>query len=221
MHYVKLLGQRLAARDFDCQFAEFQVRVAIVNGFTSLGIPAMFGQHLPQLTRPSPDGPPAAVMRLAEGARDGQDVVVVLLTSHGAPGMLAVNERGSDQVGGVSDAQIRDFLAPLNNDRQMVIVQACYSGSLIPALAHPNRVVITAAAADRTSFGCAPDAQNTWFIRALVAEMAAGGSWEDVFARTRALVQAFEAEQGIAPAQRSNPQVNVGRAMRGYWTQMP
>lgn len=39
MHCVKLLGQRLAARDFDRQVAEFQVRVAILNGFTALGIP--------------------------------------------------------------------------------------------------------------------------------------------------------------------------------------
>jgi len=39
MHCIKLLGQRLAARDFDRQVAEFQVRVAILNGFTALGIP--------------------------------------------------------------------------------------------------------------------------------------------------------------------------------------
>ena len=39
MHCVKLLGQRLAARDFDRQVAEFQVRVAVMNGFTALGIP--------------------------------------------------------------------------------------------------------------------------------------------------------------------------------------
>ena len=39
MHCVKLLGQRLIARDFDRQVAEFQVRVAVLNGFTALGIP--------------------------------------------------------------------------------------------------------------------------------------------------------------------------------------
>lgn len=38
-HCVKLLGQRLSARDFDRQVAEFQVRVAVLNGFTALGIP--------------------------------------------------------------------------------------------------------------------------------------------------------------------------------------
>jgi len=39
MHYVKLLGQRLMARDFDRQLSEFQIRVAVLNGFTALGIP--------------------------------------------------------------------------------------------------------------------------------------------------------------------------------------
>jgi hypothetical protein len=36
---VKLLGQRLSARDFDRQVAAFQVRVAVLNGFTALGTP--------------------------------------------------------------------------------------------------------------------------------------------------------------------------------------
>jgi len=39
MHCVKLQGQRLMARDFDRQVAELQVRVAVMNGFTALGIP--------------------------------------------------------------------------------------------------------------------------------------------------------------------------------------
>ena len=36
---MKLLGQRLAAQDFDRQIAEFQVRFAVLNGFTARGIP--------------------------------------------------------------------------------------------------------------------------------------------------------------------------------------
>ncbi len=39
MHCVKLLGQRLMARDFDRQVAEIQVRIAVLNGYTALGIP--------------------------------------------------------------------------------------------------------------------------------------------------------------------------------------
>ena len=39
MHCVKLLGQRLMARDFDRQLSELQVRSAVLNGDTALGIP--------------------------------------------------------------------------------------------------------------------------------------------------------------------------------------
>jgi hypothetical protein len=39
MHCVKLLGQRLMARDVDRQVAQLQVRIAVLNGYTALGIP--------------------------------------------------------------------------------------------------------------------------------------------------------------------------------------
>ena len=39
MYCVKLLGQCLMARDFDRQVAEFQVSVAVLNGYTVLGVP--------------------------------------------------------------------------------------------------------------------------------------------------------------------------------------
>lgn len=38
MHCVKLLGQRLMARDFDRQVAEVQIRIAVMNRYTALGI---------------------------------------------------------------------------------------------------------------------------------------------------------------------------------------
>jgi hypothetical protein len=36
---MKLLGQRLMARDFDRQVAKVQVRIAILNCYTALGTP--------------------------------------------------------------------------------------------------------------------------------------------------------------------------------------
>ncbi|MCE8433407.1 IS5/IS1182 family transposase, partial [Rhodovulum sulfidophilum] len=38
-HGMKLLGQRLMAREPDRQVAELQVRIAVMNAFTALGIP--------------------------------------------------------------------------------------------------------------------------------------------------------------------------------------
>lgn len=39
MNCIKLLGQSIMARDFDRQVAELQVRIAVLNGYTALGIP--------------------------------------------------------------------------------------------------------------------------------------------------------------------------------------
>ena len=39
MHCVKLPGQRLTARNFERQAAELQLRIAVLNGYTALGIP--------------------------------------------------------------------------------------------------------------------------------------------------------------------------------------
>ena len=36
---MKLLNQRLMARGFDRQTAELQVRIAVLNGYTALGMP--------------------------------------------------------------------------------------------------------------------------------------------------------------------------------------
>jgi hypothetical protein len=46
MHCVKLHGKRLSARGFDRHFAEFQVRVAVLNGFTALSTPITEGRRI-------------------------------------------------------------------------------------------------------------------------------------------------------------------------------
>lgn len=41
MHCVKLMGQRLMSSDFNGQVEEIQVSIAIINGYTMLGIPVI------------------------------------------------------------------------------------------------------------------------------------------------------------------------------------
>ena len=43
MYCVKLPGLRIMPRDFDRRVAGFQIRVAVMNGFTVLGIPVTTG----------------------------------------------------------------------------------------------------------------------------------------------------------------------------------
>lgn len=186
------------------------------------GAPAdtgLFGFTSPRLTDPSVDVMEREIAQMAADAVDGQDVVVVMLTSHGSPDLMAVKPSPDGPVSAVSADGLAEFLSPLSNDRQILILQACFSGSLIDELRSPNRIIMTAASADRSSFGCNPDSDNTWFIKSLNRAMsevgAQGGSWEQVFARTRALVAADEAAAGF-PA--SNPQRFVGSNMRDIWT---
>jgi hypothetical protein len=147
------------------------------------------------------------------------DVVIVFLTTHGTEGLLALKPSANEQATGVSADALRDFLKPAQNDQQIIILQACYSGSLIKGLKHPNRIIMTAAAADRTSFGCNPDSNNTWFTKAMIAALPTATNWSEVFEGTKSKVLAYESQQGIKISAQSNPQYYVGRNMKRVWKQ--
>ena len=54
----------------------------------------------------------------------------------------------------------------------VVIVSSCYSGSFARGvMAAPNRVVLTAARADRPSFGCAPERSYTVYDSCLLGAL--------------------------------------------------
>ena len=79
---------------------------------------------------------------------------------HVAPG----HERGSF-AGVLTDL---DDIEPHGFGNRLVMIQACFSGQFVPALASPGTVVITAASADKPSFGCDPGNDWTLFGDALV-----------------------------------------------------
>jgi hypothetical protein len=180
---------------------------------------AKFGYISNFLKRPSPKNVNNAIADVSDQARDGNDVVIVFLTTHGTEGLLALKPSANEQATGVSADALRDFLKPAQNDQQIIILQACYSGSLIKGLKHPNRIIMTAAAADRTSFGCNPDSNNTWFTKAMIAALPTATNWSEVFEGTKSKVLAYESQQGIKISAQSNPQYYVGRNMKRVWKQ--
>lgn len=48
MHYVKLLGQKLMAREFDRQVAELQIRAAVHNGCCATKLHDLVNFGIPQ-----------------------------------------------------------------------------------------------------------------------------------------------------------------------------
>ena len=64
------------------------------------------------------------------------------------------------------------------------MISACYAGAGIPALKDDHTIVIAAAAADRTSFGCSNDRSLTYFGEAF---------YRDALPKSASIREAFEA----------------------------
>lgn len=99
-----------------------------------------------------------------------EDIVFVYLTSHGSEDHeLYVNQPPLpfDQL---TPERLRDALDASGIRWRVVVVSACFSGGFIDALRDPQTLVVTAARADRTSFGCGSESDITWFGHAFIAE---------------------------------------------------
>lgn len=101
---------------------------------------------------------------LAEiGARQGpEDLAFLFLTSHGHEDELALDfpEAGTSSL---SAQDFRRMLEEAGIGPAVIVLSACFSGSFIDDIATADRLVITAARGDRTSFGCRDGAEWTEF----------------------------------------------------------
>jgi hypothetical protein len=142
------------------------------------------------------------------------DIVFVAISTHGAPRELA-RKVGNKAPTALSSRELARKLAPLAGHPTVIVISACYSGSLIRDLRAPERIIITAARADRSSFGCAPGNRHTLFGDAeLHAFDQPDRSLHQVFDEIRADVARMEAEQRYQP---SEPQVWVGSDAAGLY----
>ena len=104
---------------------------------------------------------------IAEKMDGEEDVLVLYTTSHGLQQGLAYHY-GDTGYGILSPHRMRDTLRDLGIKRRILILSACYSGVFVPFLATPDSAVLTAARADRTSFGCVAENDWTFFGDALI-----------------------------------------------------
>ena len=94
----------------------------------------------------------------------------------------------------------------------IAILSGCHSGTFLTApLMTENRIILTAARRDRTSFGCSTDTEFTYFDECLLEAMGYAGLWRSVFDRTKACVEQKERGQGAEP---SFPQAFFGTAVQ-------
>lgn len=108
-----------------------------------------------------------ALASIAEKMDPAEDVLVLYSTSHGLPQGLAYHYEDSGY-GVLSPKLLKDTFAELGIEKRLLLLSACYSGVFVPELAGENTAIITASADNRTSFGCQPDNDWTFFGDALV-----------------------------------------------------
>lgn len=120
---------------------------------------------------PLPMGSPAhieaALARMAELMNPAEDVLILYATSHGAPFGIVYND-GNEGWGAISPNRLARLLDTFGIHRRLLIVSACYSGVFVPVLSGPQTMIVSAASADRSSFGCVAENDWTFFGDALI-----------------------------------------------------
>jgi hypothetical protein len=115
----------------------------------------------------SPQNIEAALARIAELMNPAEDVLVLYTTSHGAPFGIVYND-GNEGYGAISPVRLSRLFDAFGFHRRLLIISACYSGVFVPVLSGPQTAIFSAAASDRSSFGCLAENDWTFFGDAMI-----------------------------------------------------
>jgi len=91
----------------------------------------------------------------------------------------------------------------------VIILSACYSGVFVPALQGENRMIVTSARSDRTSFGCSQDEKYPFFDTCVIDNLVDAHGFAQLADRVRQCVSDREEQTGSRPP--SEPQVFIGK----------
>lgn len=152
------------------------------------------------------------LLGLGERMDREQDILFVYLTSHGSEDHEFYVNQPPLPLDQLTPERLRAALDASGIRWRVVVVSACYSGGFIEALKDPQTLVLTAARADRTSFGCGADSEITWFGKAFLAQaLNETTDFVDAHARARIAIAAWEQDAKIEEA--SEPQIEIGGAI--------
>jgi len=146
----------------------------------------------------------------AIGAKSDEGACLVFITSHGTGrGIYLAGHRLLTPT-----ALEQALLRGCGSLPTVVVVSACHSGVfLTPVARRPNRVIMTAAAADRTSFGCGAGDRYTYYDQCLLRQFDGAATWRDLAVATRSCVETLERRTGVP--QSSEPQTFIGAEVSG------
>ena len=152
-----------------------------------------------------------SLTRLGRIMNVDKDALVLFITTHGLPNRLAV-EFPRLGLNDMSPGMLKAALDRSGIRNRILVISACYSGSFIETLKTPHTLIMTAARADRPSFGCSNERSWTFFGDALFNRaLRETRSFTDAFDRAKATVTGWERERKFDP---SEPQMFAGDQIR-------
>ncbi len=153
-----------------------------------------------------------ALKRVGEAMNREEDIVFLYLTSHGSEDHRFALDFRPLRLHSLEPPALRSMLDASGIRWRVVVISACYAGGFIDALKDDRTLVITAADATHTSFGCGSASDFTYFGKAYFDQaLRQTRSFVDAFALARRAIEEREREEGIT---RSYPQMFVGSAIK-------
>ncbi len=157
-----------------------------------------------------------ALRGLARRMNRDQDVLFLAISSHGAQDPAIIVANSQLPLDDLTDEDLADALRESGIKWRVIIISACYAGGFIERLRSPQTIIITAAAADRTSFGCSNDRDLTYFGEAFYRDALPGArSLREAFDSAKAAIADRERRERVTP---SNPQAYFGGKMEAKLT---
>lgn len=154
-----------------------------------------------------------AVDAIAAKMSPEEDVLLVFLTSHGSREHELAVELDPLPLDQIAPDDLADLFSDTKIRNKVIVISACYSGGFIDALKSPATMVITAARADRASFGCGTQSAITDFGRAFLANgLNDRDTLPAAFAEARKLVYDWETKAG---EEHSEPQIATAAPIEG------
>lgn len=151
-----------------------------------------------------------------------EDVLLLFMTSHGSSKHEFQVELWPYRFDAITPERLRALLDASGITHRVLVISACYSGGFVVPLASPDTLIVTAAHAERTSFGCKDGEAWTYFGEAYFAHgLSSTGSFERAFELAIPRVAEREQREKREPSQ---PQISVGarirerlQALEGNW----
>ena len=149
-----------------------------------------------------------ALRRVGEVMDPAEDFLFLFLSAHGDEQHRLSASQPPLELAALTPTALARMLQDSGIKWRVIVVSACFSGGYIEPLRDANTIVITAAAPDRSSFGCTTGRDFTYFGQAFFRDaLGKTRSFSAAFEAAREIVSRQETAEGLRP---SLPQMWVG-----------